>query len=78
MKGWFTDAIEVFTRAIDAYDIEDDSIAKEMRYNLARCYQQQGDNEKALELYRKIAQLDYAYKDIRQQIDKLRDKTGSQ
>ncbi|MBN1392770.1 MAG: tetratricopeptide repeat protein [Sedimentisphaerales bacterium] len=78
MKGWFADAIEVFTRAIDAYDIEDDSIAKEMRYNLARCYQQQGDNEKALELYRKIAQLDYAYKDIRQQIDKLRDKTGSQ
>jgi tetratricopeptide (TPR) repeat protein len=77
MKGWFTDAIEVFTRAIDSYDIEDDSIGKEMRYNLARSYQEQGNNEKALELYRKIAQVDYAYKDIRQQIDKLRDSTES-
>ncbi len=72
MKGWFTDAIDVFTRAIDAYEIKDDGIAKELRYNLARCYQEQGNSEKALELYRKIAQLDFAYKDIRQQIDKLR------
>jgi tetratricopeptide (TPR) repeat protein len=74
MKGWFTDAIDVFTRAIEAYEIKDDSIAKELRYNLARSYQEQGNTEKALEIYRKIAQLDFAYKDIRQQIDKLRDK----
>jgi hypothetical protein len=72
MKGWFTDAIDVFTRAIETYEIKDDSIAKELRYNLARSYQEQGNSEKALELYRKIAQLDFAYKDIRQQIDKLR------
>jgi tetratricopeptide (TPR) repeat protein len=78
MKGWFTDAIDVFTRAIEAYEIKDDSIAKELRYNLARSYQEQGESEKALELYRKIAQLDFAYKDIRQQIDKLRgEKTES-
>jgi tetratricopeptide (TPR) repeat protein len=76
MKGWFTDAIEVFTRAIEAYEIKDDGIAKEMRYNLARCYQQKGNNDKALELYRKIAQLDFAYKDIRQQIDKLRENNA--
>jgi tetratricopeptide (TPR) repeat protein len=74
MKGWFTDAIDVFTRAIEAYEIKDDSIAKELRYNLARSYQEQGNTEKALEIYRKIAQLDFAYKDIRQQIDKLRGK----
>jgi Tfp pilus assembly protein PilF len=74
MKGWFTDAIDVFTRAIEAYEIKDDSIAKELRYNLARSYQEQGNTEKALEIYRKIAQLDFAYKDIHQQIDKLRGK----
>jgi tetratricopeptide (TPR) repeat protein len=74
MKGWFTDALDVFTRAIEAYEIKDDSIAKELRYNLARSYQEQGNIEKALEIYRKIAQLDFAYKDIRQQIDKLRGK----
>ena len=72
MKGWFTDAIDVFTRAIDSYEIKDDSIAKELRYNLARSYQEQGNTEKALEIYRKIAQLDFAYKDIHQQINKLR------
>jgi len=78
MKGWFTDAIEVFTRAIDSYAIKDDSIAKELRYNLARSYQEQGDTEEAMELYRKIAQLDFAYKDVRQQIDKLRSKRTNQ
>ena len=74
MKGWFTDAIDVFTRAIEAYEIKDDSVAKELRYNLARSYQEQGNTEKALEIYHRIAQLDFAYKDIRQQIDKLRGK----
>ncbi|MDD5328160.1 MAG: tetratricopeptide repeat protein [Phycisphaerae bacterium] len=74
MKGWFTDAIEVFTRAIESYEIKEDGIAKELRYNLARSYQEHGDGEKALEIYRKMAQLDFGYKDIRQQIDKLRGK----
>jgi len=72
MKGWFADAIDVFTQAIDSYKIKDDSIAKELRYNLARSYEQQGDTEKALELYRKIAQLDFAYKDVHQRVDELR------
>ena len=72
MKGWFADAIDVFARAIESYEIKDDAVAKELRYNLARAYQEQGDAEKALELYRKIAQLDFAYKDVRQRVDKLR------
>ncbi|GAH81943.1 unnamed protein product, partial [marine sediment metagenome] len=72
MKGWFADAVDVFTQAIDSYKIKEDSIAKELRYNLARAYEEQGDNEKALEIYRKIAQLDFAFKDVRQRVDKLR------
>ncbi len=72
MKGWYADAIDVFIRAIDSYEIKDDGVAKELRYNLARAYEAQGDGEKALELYRKIAQLDFAYKDVHQRIDKLR------
>jgi tetratricopeptide (TPR) repeat protein len=74
MKGWFADAIDVFTQAIDSYEIKDDTIAKELRYNLGRAYEEQGDIAKALEIYRKIAQLDFAYKDIRQQIDIVRGK----
>ena len=72
MKGWFADAIDVFAQAIESYEIKDNDIAKELRYNLARSYEQQGDTAKALQLYRKIAQLDFAYKDVRQQIEKLR------
>jgi len=74
MKGWFTDAIDVFTQAIDFYVIKDDNIAKELRYNLARAYEENGNTEKALEMYRKIAQLDFAYKDASQRVDKLRNK----
>lgn len=76
MKGWFADAIDVFTQAIDSYEIKDDSIAKELRYNLARAYEENGDKEKALEIYRKIAQLDFAYKDVSQRVDKLRGTQG--
>jgi hypothetical protein len=74
MKGWFVDAIDVFNRAIDSYEIQDDKIAKDLRYNLARSYEEHGDTEKALEVYRKIAQLDFAYKDVSERVDKLRNK----
>ena len=72
MKGWLADAIDVFTKAIDSHEIKDDSVGKELRYNLARAYEEQGDTQKALEIYRKIAQLDFAFKDVSQRVDKLR------
>jgi tetratricopeptide (TPR) repeat protein len=74
MKGWLADAIDIFNQAIKSYKIKDDGIAKELRYNLARSYEEQNDTEKALELYRKIAQLDFAFKDVSQRVDKLRSK----
>ncbi|MHC4096903.1 MAG: tetratricopeptide repeat protein [Planctomycetota bacterium] len=73
-KGWYADAIDIFTQAIDAYEIKDDGVAKDLRYNLARSYEQQGNAEKSLEIYRKIAQLDFGYRDVRQRVDKLRSK----
>ncbi len=73
MKGWYTDAIDVFTRAIESYEIKDDALAKELRYNLARAYEEQDEKEKALEVYRKIAQLDFGYKDVSARVDKLRE-----
>jgi len=74
LKGWYADAIDIFTQAIDAYEIKDDGVAKELRYNLARSYEQKGNTEKALEIFRKIAQLDFGYRDVRQRVDKLRSK----
>jgi len=72
MKGWYVDAIDIFTKAIDAYEVKEDNTAKELRYNLACSYEQQGDMEKALEIFRKIAQLDFAYRDVRQRVDDMR------
>ena len=77
MKGWFTDAIDTLTQAIDEYEIKDDDIAKDLRYNLARAYEQQGNTDQALELYRKLAQLDFSYKDVKVKVDRLR-KTEQQ
>lgn len=71
-KGWFTDAIDVFSQAIEAYPSKDDGTAKELRYNLARSYEEQGTEDKALEVYRKLAQLDFGYKDVRRRVDALR------
>ncbi len=77
MKGWLADAIDVFTKAINSYEIKDDAVGKELRYNLARAYEQQGDADKALEIYRKIAQVDFTFKDVSQRVDKLRNKSTS-
>lgn len=74
MKGWLADAIDVFSQAIDSYKIKNDAIGKELRYNLALAHEQQGDTDKALEIYRKIAQGDFTYKDVSQRVDKLRSK----
>jgi tetratricopeptide (TPR) repeat protein len=72
MKGWFADAEDIFTRAIDSYEIKDDDIAKELRYNLARSFEEQGKKAEALDIYRKIAQVDFGFKDVSQRVDRLR------
>jgi tetratricopeptide (TPR) repeat protein len=72
MKGWFADAIDVLERAIEAYQLKDDATGKELRYNLARAHEEKGDPEKALEIYRRIAQTDFSYKDVSGRVDKLR------
>ena len=72
VKGWFHDAIDILKEAIEAYEIKDNDIAKDLRYNLARSYEQDGRTEDALELYRKLAQIDFSYKDVRMKVDKLR------
>jgi tetratricopeptide (TPR) repeat protein len=77
LKGWYTDAIDVFNQAVEAYELQDDDMAKDLRYNLGRSLEANGEEEKALEIYRKIAQLDFGYKDIRQRVDSLRKKAGN-
>jgi len=76
MKGWYADAIDVLTGALQSYQLKDDDTAKDLRYNLARAYQADGNKEKALEVYRRLAQIDFAYKDVNKRVDELRSKKG--
>ena len=72
MKQWYADAVDIFIQAMESHGSSDDSIAKELRYNLARSYEKQDQTDKAMDVYRKIAQLDFGYKDVRTRIDDLR------
>ncbi|NLW83197.1 MAG: hypothetical protein GXY41_02150 [Phycisphaerae bacterium] len=72
LKGWYEDAIDIFQRALKACPTEDNAIAKDITYNLARAYEASDQTSEALNLYRKIAQLDFSYKDVGQRIDILR------
>ena len=68
------DAIDLFREAIKLNPSQENNLAKDIRYNLARAYEASSRPEEALEIYRKLAQLDFSYKDVSQRIDKLRAK----
>jgi tetratricopeptide (TPR) repeat protein len=76
LKGWYADAIDVLTQAINAHELKEDALAKELRYNLARAYEEQGQKDQALGLYRKIAQSDFGYRDVSTRVDRLRAADG--
>jgi len=73
-KAWYSDAIDVFESAVKLHPNEDD-VYKELRYNLARACEFDGRIERALTIYRKLAQLDYSYRDVAVRVNKLRDKS---
>jgi len=72
LKGWEEDAIDIFQQALKNCVSKDTATAKDIRYNLARAYETSEKPDKALELYRKLAQTDFSYKDVGQRIDFLR------
>ena len=74
MKGWYADAIDIFKSALEAYETKDSAMGKELRYNLARAYEENGNIDEALGIFRKIAQTDFAYKDVSQRVNDLRNK----
>ena len=45
-----------------------DGLKKDISYNLGNCLEQMGEIEKAVAEFKKIAAVDFAYKDIRQRI----------
>ena len=71
-KGWLEDAVDVFTQAMEEYELRDDEMGKELRYNLARTFEEKNENEKAFDVYRKIAQSDFNYRDVSERVNRLR------
>lgn len=71
-KEWYPDAIETFTQALEGLDVGQDTQSKELRYHLGRAYEADGKVEDALGCYRKVAQIDFNYLDVRTRVDALR------
>ena len=72
LKGWHEDAIDIFQKALSECPNQESPVAKDIRYNLARSYEAFDRKKEALEMYRKLAQVDFGYKDVGQRIDNLR------
>ena len=60
-------AIDQFCRAIEELPTMD-GLKKDITYNLAAAYEDIGDAEKAITEYKKIAAVDFSYKDVREKI----------
>ena len=73
-KQWYADAIETFQQALEIVEGSEGSVAKELRYNLGRAYEADGQTEEALKCFRKVAQIDFNYLNVKDRIDALRQK----
>ncbi len=75
-KKWYPDAIETFQQALELVESGENALAKELRYNLGRAFEAAGKTEDALNCFRKVAQIDFNYLDVRKRIDALREQPG--
>jgi tetratricopeptide (TPR) repeat protein len=73
-KEWYADAVDTFEQALESVETSEDNTAKELRYNLGRAYEADGKLEEALQNFRKIAQIDFNYRDVRDRVNALRTK----
>jgi tetratricopeptide (TPR) repeat protein len=71
---WYPDAAAKFEEALQTQEGSDDAAAKELRYNLGRAYEADGKLKEALDSYRKVAQVDFNYLDVRSRVEALRKK----
>ena len=71
-KSWITDAIDIFKSALQQHARREDRLSKDLRYNLASAYEALNDTDNALEIYRKLAQLDFNFRDVNKKVSQLR------
>ena len=77
-KGLKPEAIDTLRRAIESYELADtgDQKTKEFHYWLARALEDVGERIEAGNMYSKITQWDYSFRDVRGRLEGLR-KAGA-
>jgi TolA-binding protein len=73
-KGWHREAVETYERALEHEPGE--ARAKDLHYYLGLELKEMDEIDKALDHFSEVAQLDYNYRDVRDQIEELRKKQG--
>ena len=73
-KKWFAEAIDTFLQALNMVESQEGQLAKELRYNLGRAHEANGNIDEALKSFSKVAQIDFNYLDVRKRVDELRKK----
>jgi hypothetical protein len=73
-KGNFSQAADVLKDALEAHEIQNDDLAKELHYRLARAYEGAGNAAEARNTYNRLLRMDYNYADgdARQRLDALK------
>ena len=71
-KKLYSEAQSQFETAIKQYELSDDPLAKELRYNLARTFEVQEKPDQAIQWYSVIVQQDYQYQDVAKRLEELR------
>jgi len=73
-KGYHSQAIETLQEAIQAHEVSDDDLGKQLHYRLGRAYEAGGQKEDALKTYGQLIQWDYNYRngEVRKRLDALK------
>lgn len=69
-KDWWQEAIDTFEKVLDG-DVTEEK-TKDVRYNLATCYEKTNNLEKAQEHLSHVAQVDFNFKDVRARLETVR------
>jgi len=73
-KNWHREAVETYERALQFEPPEER--AKGLHYSLAQSLVSLGEKKRALDHLSTVAQMDYNYRDVRKQIERLRKETS--
>ncbi|MCH9022873.1 MAG: hypothetical protein IID32_08910 [Planctomycetes bacterium] len=73
-KEWYPDAVEMFESGLSLLDTDENETGKELRYNLGKAHEEAEEMDKALTHFRKVAQIDFNYRDVRERVSALRNQ----